>query len=190
MKKSIAFLLLLFVSASAFSQYKYEKEFRIGETEVPEKAVSFVDSLDFGTKVRWYREVGYDTISFEAKTRYDRQRYSIEFSADGTFEDVEMGISAGDIPLATYNLMSAYLQSEHGKYRIDKIQVQYSGDPGTVLAFLRKEGNPESMVIHYEMVISTKIEGSWVMMEYLFSEAGEFVRRSKMTLKRTDNIEF
>ncbi len=190
MKKSIAFLLLLFVSASAFSQYKYEKEFRIGETEVPEKAVSFVDSLDFGTKVRWYREVGYDTISFEAKTRYDRQRYSIEFSADGTFEDVEVGIGAGDIPSAAFGLMSAYLQAEHDKYKIEKAQVQYSGHPGAVLAYFEKQGNPDGVLINYELVVSTKIEGAFVMLEYLFSEPGDFIRRSQITLGRTENIIF
>ncbi|MBN2610454.1 MAG: hypothetical protein JXB00_02765 [Bacteroidales bacterium] len=190
MKKNLAFLLFSFIAVSVAAQYKYEKEFRIGEAEVPEQAVSFVDSLGFGTKVRWYREVGYDTTSFEAKTRYDRQLYSIEFSATGTFEDVEIGIGANDIPEAAFGLISAYLQAEHGKYKIEKAQMQYLGEEGAVLAYFREQTGQGGLVIHYELVISTKMEGCWVMMEYLFSGTGEFLRRSQLTLKRTDNIIF
>ena len=188
MKKNLAFLLFFLLAAHVFAQYKYEKEFRISEAEVPEPAVSFVDSLAFGTKVRWYREVGYDTTSFEAKTRYDRQRYSIEFSADGTFEDIEIGIRPERIPSAVFGVMSAYLQAEHGKYTIDKAQVQYSGEPGTVLAYFRNRETGDGVGVNYEVVISTKKEGTYVMLEYLFSADGKFVRRSQVTLKQSENI--
>ena len=83
MKTSILMLVVFFVTGSVAAQNKYEKEVRVSESEVPPNARNFVDMLNLGSKIKWYKEFGMDNISFEAKTKKDGTSYSIEFSGEG-----------------------------------------------------------------------------------------------------------
>jgi hypothetical protein len=89
----VAVLLLLFCTGSlAFSQLKYEREYRISKEEVPEEALAYIQKIGFDKKVKWYREEGLKSWSIEAKTRDNGQLYSIEFDSLGRIEDVEIKI--------------------------------------------------------------------------------------------------
>jgi hypothetical protein len=188
----IILFLLLFVSFSipGFAQTKYEKEVRIDKGEVPGKALEFVDQMNFTKKVRWYKEIGFSTNSFEAKTKHKGKRYSIEFSENGTFEDVEIEIKENEIPANTLRIIKTQLQKEYEQFSIQKIQVQFSGDPNLVLQYLRNKEPSIEILIHYEIVISARMEGSFKVFEHLYSESGDFVKKAKVKLKRTDNLEY
>ncbi|MBN3034892.1 MAG: hypothetical protein JW861_04845 [Bacteroidales bacterium] len=183
-------ILLIFLTTQGFAQYKYEKEFRIHENEVPENAILFVGSMDFGTKIKWYKETGIEKISYEAKTNYNGRRHSIEFSEDGSFEDIEIEIRPDEIPSETFTRITEYLASAHGRYSIDKAQIQYSGDPALVKEFFRNRGTAHAIESRFEIVISTRVEGNYTMLELLFSENGDHVRSSKVIIRSTDNIEY
>lgn len=188
MTKLFISLILIALTVHGRTQPKYEREIRIKEKEVPVSALSFIDSINFKKKVKWYRETGYEKTSYEAKTKSNKKRYSIEFSQDGTFEDIEIGIKRNKIPENVHSKITDFFRSEYNKYSIEKTQIQYSGNRNLVLENFRKMGGTEGIKVHYEIVISTKPEDSYVMYEYLFSETGDFVKRSQIVLKNTDNL--
>lgn len=78
-KSKNSFYLLLGVlflfSLKGYSQPKYEKELRISALAVPLSAKSFVDSFSFDKKIKWYKEIGIDQVSYEAKTRYKGENH-------------------------------------------------------------------------------------------------------------------
>ena len=190
MRNKTTFILFIILSWQGYSQYKYEKELHINVSDVPVNALAFVDSLDFNTKVRWYKEMSYDKISFEAKTRYKGEKHSIEFAENGSFEDLEIEIKANRIPAGVLSGIKEYLNSEFKKFSIQKVQIQYTGDPELILEFFWNKNNMDVIKIHFEIVISTRLDGSFVMFEYLFSQKGDFIHRTQITLKMTDNLEY
>lgn len=190
MQKFLILLSLSCLTAIGFAQPKYEKEIRINETEVPHLARSFVDSLNFNKKVKWYKEFGFDKTTFEAKSKAKGKRYSIEFSQDGHFEDVEIEIEPDEIPTDIFRKITDHLSSRHEKFTFDKVQIQYSGKRDFVLAYFRNERNPDGIDIHYEVMIATKTDGIFVLYEDLFSETGDFIRSSEVILHNSDNIEY
>ena len=105
----ILFLLILFLPGLLCSQQKYEKEYRITTEDLPTEALNYINAFPFDKKIKWYREEGLNTSSIEAKTRYKKQKYSIEFSNDGTLEDVEIKIPFKSIPAKTKSAITAEL---------------------------------------------------------------------------------
>lgn len=190
MNRLILILCLLIITVSGYSQIKYEKEERINRDEAPASATCFVDSMNITSRIKWFKEIGYDKISFEAKTKFKGKRLSIEFSEDGIFEDIEVEIRKEDIPQLVSNKISKYLLSLNTKYKIDKIQIQYSGDSNLILNYVRTEVASNKLIINYEIVIATKVDGVFVRFEYLFDKNGNFIQKSRIKLNMTDNIEF
>ena len=188
MQKTLTLLFIMVLAFPGLAQYKYEKEIRIDRTDVPAAALRLVDSMDFPSRVRWYQEIGYDRTSFEAKTRYRGRRYSIEFSLDGSFEDLEIEIAAGEVPEEAWEGIKAHLSTAYPRYLVEKIQVQYTGDPDLILAFIRDPEDAAPPVTHYELIISAREEGSFTLLEYLFTDEGGFVHRSKIVPHNIDNI--
>ena len=182
---------ILLIAFHGFSQAKYEKEFRIKEKYVPSVALNFVDSMTFDSKVKWYKEIGLNRITIEAKAKYKKERYSIEFFENGVFQDVEIEIKPYKIPYSTFSKISGFLSQRHKKYKIEKVQIQYSGDRNLVLMFLRENrNNSEGITISYEVVISTKMDGNYLMLEYLFSETGEYLLSNETISRRNDTIDY
>ncbi len=191
MKKNICVCILVFLfSSSGFSQLKYEREFRIKRNEVPSIALSFVDSLTFDSKVRWFKEEGLTSNAIEAKARFNKEKYSIQFEENGRFNDAEIEIKPSLIPPdVNFKILSVF-RNNYRRHKIEKTQINYTGNRNTVLAFLRhNRKNPDGIIIRYEIVISTRIGGEFVSMEYLFSGAGEFLRREKIIETRKSNID-
>jgi len=121
------FVLLTISLGVTHAQEKFEKEYRIKTEEVPVKALKFVTQLGFTKKVKWYREEGLTQTSIEAKSKKNREKYSIEFDELGTIEDIEKKIAWSSIPLSTRNNIRSYFDTAHQKICIQKIQIQYTG---------------------------------------------------------------
>lgn len=189
--RTIAFLLLpVLISSPVLPQAKYEKETRVRKSSVPEVSRDIVDLFNFNEKVRWYKETGFYSNSFEAKTRYNGKNHSIEFSNDGTFEDIEIEIDVEEISKETHEKITNYLSGQHYKYILEKIQIQYSGNINLVSEYFLGKGRSTGIRINYELVISGRVDGTFKMLEYLFSEEGNFLQKAEIKLNRTDNIEY
>ncbi|MFZ6052051.1 hypothetical protein [Halocola ammonii] len=187
--KSALALAFVTLTYSTFAQQKYEKEVRIEESEVPEDALELVNSMKISSKIKWYKEYGLDRTSFEAKTKFKGERLSIEFSEDGTFEDLEIQKEMNLVEAEALEEIEEFLEEELEKYSVKKIQFQYLGETDDVLEFFLQE-ETDDVELNYEIVLSTKVDGSFIMFEYLFDEEGDFIRKSKIILKMSDNIEY
>ncbi len=190
MHKFITFLFFVVLSYSGFAQTKYEKEIRIKVEDVPPAAKSYVDSLSFGNKVKWYQEFGIDKTTIEAKTIFQGMKYSIEFTNDGMLEDVEIEMNIDDLPKETQLKIIQYFKSKFLKFKVDKIQIQYSGNQKNILAYLKKQNLLEEININYEIVVTAKVDRTYKMYEYLFSQNGDFLKFAEIVQANTDNIEF
>lgn len=184
-------LLLLFFSYAAFSQTKYEKEIRVKSNEVPQLAVSFIDSLPFDQKIKWYRETGLERINYEAKTRFRDSWFSVEFLNDGALKDIEVLLDYNALPEMVLRKVDLYFLNKYQKFNADRVQKQYSGSRENLFELVKNYPEEASViVIQYEIVITAKVAGAFQTEEYLFSADGDFISSSRVVNRITDNIEY
>lgn len=190
MKPFFALLLLLF-NYAAFSQTKYEKEIRVKNNEVPQLAVSFIDSLPFDQKIKWYKEAGLELINYEAKTRFHSSWFSLEFFSDGVIKDIEVLLDYNALPEMVLRKVDLYFLNKYQKFNTDRVQKQYSGSREHLFELVKNYPDISSgLIIQYEIVITAKVAGAFQTEEYLFSAEGDFIRSSRVVGRITDNIEY
>lgn len=190
MPKIILFFLFVLSSLPLFAQQKYEREIRLDPVAVPESARTYIDAFDFDGKVKWYKEIGLDTFSIEAKTKHDGTRYSIEFNPEGKLEDVEIQTEMSDIIADTRCNIVEHFRATYERFHIDKVQVQYTGAPQAILDYLQKKGAHPDVIVNYEIVMNAKPEKSYKRYEFLFSESGVFLQKKEIVLKNLNNIQY
>jgi hypothetical protein len=185
----LAILLLIIFSPPLLAQSKLEREFKIKETAVPQSAREFISSCGFTDKIKWYREENGTIVSFEAKTRKKKNNYSIEFSETGVLEDAEVLSRLKwlnkDIILAIESALSA----EFRRYRIEKMQIQYSGADGAILNAILS-GISGDCLVRYELIVAGTSAAEHGHFEMLFSEKGVLLERTKLAKRGTENIEY
>lgn len=191
--KAIFVLVFLgvFCSFQVQSQRKYEREMRIHKSEVPPAALQYISGIQLNTRMKWFKEIGLNEITYEAKTIYHRERFSIEFTNKGELIDVEIEIKEKDIPQPAHNKMLQYLDSLYVNFHVDKIQIQFSGNKH-ILASCIKQWRMLCRCVHrqYELVVNTQVDGNFQLFNYIFSDTGEFVESAHIVFKRIDTLEF
>ncbi len=188
-KQYVVLVLAIMISTSALGQEKLEREFRIKEKDVPQKALDFINALSFSKKIKWYKEIGLTSTTVEAKTKSNRKKYSIEFDSLGQIEDIEINIKWKELPTDTQNKITAYLSTAHQKHKIRKIQIQYTGDEALLIDAVKKTPS-DAVVINYEIVLKAKTNNEYKLLEYLFSNEGIMRSKATIILNNSDNLEF
>lgn len=191
--RSIALIILLYLftlSSNCFGQTKYEREVRIKAALVPSNAIQFIKDLSHHGKVKWYKEYGLQSTSYEGKFRSHARRYSVEFSDEGTFEDVEIKVKWASVPEEVKTRMIQYKESVYVKFSIQKVQRQYVGDQQAVIDLLNHKEPHSTVTVNYEVVVAAKKDRSYMMYELLFSSEGELIRESRVVSSNTDNLEY
>jgi signal recognition particle GTPase len=183
-------LLLLFFGSELQGQEKYERESRVRRSEVPAAALAFVDSLDYTPRVRWYLEEGLSSNSFEAKFKKNQTRYSLEFSEEGRIEDIEKEIHRKDLNPQTRQAISEYLQNDCRRFRLTKIQRQYTGSDQALFAWLQQGSRAGTLVIRYEIVVRCRSQEGVHLYEYLFDDKGRFLSRSRIVFSKSSHLEY
>ncbi len=175
-------LSLLVFGTAAYGQNKYEREHRIKKSQFPKNALQYIqEKLIDARKVRFYKEIDSAKVSYEAKFKKDRLRYSIEFSETGVLEDVELLIKPVDIPEEAYANITNYLGTYFTKYRIRKMQQQYPMLDGDTEKTLRNAfQNLLIPSVKYELIVAGKKDKEFLQYEVLFDADGTFenLRRS------------
>ncbi len=171
-------------------QIKYEREERVRVNIVPGPAGDFVEGCGFTERIKWYYEYSQNGNSYEAKVKQDGIKYSIEFDDQGKLEDVEFVIDWDDIPTGTKNQIEQYLDSTFQRYRLKKIQQQWTGTPAELQKLIRKESANSGYSTQYEIVMRGKTDGDTHWYEILFSAEGSLLRRSVFVPRNTDNLDF
>ncbi len=187
---------LLFIAVFIFSvffasaQNKYEREYRIKKSQFPEKALAYIqEKLDDARRIRFYKETDSTKISYEAKFKKDRLKYSIEFTEDGTLEDIEIIIKPIDIPNDTFDKMNAYLKENFVKYRIRRLQQQYPVGENDVETTIKNAfQNLMLPYMKYEIIVSGKKDKAYEQFEILFSADGNFEKIRKSLPPNYDHV--
>jgi hypothetical protein len=182
-------LALLGSVSNAAAQTKYEREYRLRNTEaLPAPAVAFLDTA--ADRIRWYYEENLLGNSIEAKFRLNGRRYSVEFDTLGHLQDIEVETELSDLLAITRETIHAYLQDTYQKYRIRKVQVQYSGRISSLAVFRQFTDPSDAYRTRYELVVKGRNATGWQLYELTFDQTGEHLQTDQIILRNTDNLEY
>ena len=189
--KNILLLLLgLLFPTLLLAQTKYEKEYRIESDEVPEKAYQFIHSADADFSEKWYFEENLEGNSIEAKFKYNREKYSVEFDTTGNLLDIEVESPFKDLPENLQASIQNSLQHRYSKFTIRKMQVQYSGKIDSFADFIATSDKAKQYTIYYELVVKGRKNREWNLYEMTYNNRGELEKTEQIILRNTDNLEF
>ncbi|GGG45025.1 hypothetical protein GCM10011414_13220 [Croceivirga lutea] len=186
----LVWVLLCTFALPASAQLKYEKESRLAVEEVPEQARNFIKAITTSKKVKWYLEEGLDRSSIEAKFEYKDHNYSIEFDSIGTLEDVEVQLKWSEIAPTTREGITQYLANECKKHKVRRIQVQYTGEPSTLLQKIVMGTTTFKYTTRFELVVKCRTSENVALFEYLFNDQGQKLSASKIVFKNSSHLEY
>ena len=186
----ILLVLFLLIGVAASAQNKYEREYRIKKSQFPANALGYIEAkLQEARHVRFYKETDSAKVSYEAKFKKDRLKYSVEFSEKGILEDIEILIKPVDIPNDTFQRINQYLQDRFVKYRIQKIQQQYPvGNKNVETTVKNAFQNLMLPDIKYEIIVSGKKTKGYAQFEIVFDAAGNFEKIRKSLPPNYDHV--
>ncbi len=194
MKFSDCFLIILIFTIlplGVSAQTKFEREYRIKEKDVPERALQFINHAVEGGKVKWYAEESQDGKSIEAKVKYQKQKFSMEFDTLGNLQDVEKTIKFQDLDQNTSESISGSLTTKFGDYKILKIQIQWTSDnPATMIDLIKKGSSVNPFFEKFEIVLETREDKTYKAFEVLISQHGAIEKTLELDLRSMNNMEF
>lgn len=185
-----ACVLLCTFALPASAQLKYEKESRLAVEEVPEQARNFINAITTSNKIKWYLEEGLDRSSIEAKFEYKDHKYSVEFDSIGTLEDVEVQLKWSEIESTAREGISQFLANECVKHKVRRIQVQYTGEPSTLLQKIVSGSTKLNYTTRFELVVKCRSTEAIALFEYLFNDQGQKLSASKIVFKNSSHLEY
>ncbi len=185
--KSMLFI-IVFLSGMAHgvAQQKFEREYRLDAAEVPQKAKEFIKNCDFKKRIKWYAEESQDGKTYEAKTIKNNHKLSIEFDLNGTVLDVEKTVVLDEIVLETRNQIKAVLTERFGKYKLKKIQVQYTGEASELINYIKNKKTTFKANL-FEIVLKSKTERAFY--EVLVNRQGKILKELSFAPRNFDNLE-
>lgn len=177
-------------SWKAYSQQKFEKESGISRKDLPAFAVHFESIFVHDQKIRWYLEEGFNGSTIEAKYTRNKEKYSVEFDSLGTIQDVEILVKWSDLSTETQGNIEAQFLKDSDKYKLSKIQVQYTGEQIMLQNSALSGECSENCLIRYEVVVRIKKEGVGNSYEYLFDKNGKLIQKMEIVNQSSSNLEY
>ncbi|MCH2450507.1 MAG: hypothetical protein MK198_10215 [Gracilimonas sp.] len=166
---------------------KSEVEISIKEAEIPAPALNILNQFwNDKKKVDFYREFDGNSVSYEAKFMPDNHLLSIEFNERGLIKDIEQLIEFDEIPENTGNIIRSYLNDQYTKFKVTRIQRQYSGGDELTKSFLEEDLVP--LTIRYELEVEAQNKEELGIFEFLFNKNGQFLWKCKIMRRSLDNI--
>ncbi|WP_139162705.1 hypothetical protein [Algoriphagus faecimaris] len=179
------------IIVQAHAQVKIEREIRVNQRDVPEEAVIWLeDAFETIKKPKWYKEFFETGFSYEAKFYLKKRFYSVEFDSLGMIEDVEIEMDESELSEHVNKNLQAYFKGNYQSFKIEKIQIQYTGDPDDLEDFF-DESEKEGITTRYEIEYRAKPnDGSEEIWEGTFDQEGRFISKRKIEIRITDNLIF
>lgn len=188
---SVFFLLCFMTSFQLLSQEKFEKEYRVKPTEVPKKAFELIEKWNFKKKLKWYAEESNDGKTFEAKVRFKKHKFSIEFSEKGHILDVEKTIRFSELSSKSREQIQQLLAKKFKKHRIKKVQIQFLGTKESLYdAVFDKNPTAKNVIVNYELVVKGKKEKENFLYEILLDAKLRIIKELKFSASNSVNLEF
>ncbi|MDO6439339.1 hypothetical protein Q4534_18085 [Cyclobacterium sp. 1_MG-2023] len=185
----VVWLVCLF-SLVANGQVKIEKESKVMSSDVPSNAVAWVEEVfDQKKRMNWYFETSGESQSYEAKFYQKRKKYSVEFSKDGTLEDIEVLIHWRRLPIEVKQNISKYFSEHFLKTKIRKIQIQYTGRDENLKNWIVSKKSNE-IIVKYEVEFYGKTSSTKKLWEGLFDKEGELLMKREIILEPSNNLFF
>lgn len=184
------------MSLGSYAQKKYEREYRINASEVPQQALDFIAAFNIDKRIKWYQEQGLDVTSVEAKFKLKGEKYSIEFSDDGALEDIEQNVSFNSLEETIQEKIKSYLKEHYDAFNIEKVQRQYTGDPDVLIAWRQTADFPTLDTEHknitqiYELIVRTRTESKVLLFEFQFDKNGQKIEKKEIITRDTDILRF
>lgn len=171
------FCCLLFTTF-LISQTKNEREERIKFNSFPKAAQIIVKQLpEDCKKLKFFKETDNERESFEAKFKYKKRRYSLEFSKTGQPEDIEVTTKFKSIKKKTKAAIRAYFDNEFLKTKIFKTQRQYVllnlENPSKVIETILDKTT--HIAPNYEIIAEVKTKSDHTIREFTFNNLGELL---------------
>ncbi|HEA28803.1 MAG TPA: hypothetical protein ENH91_02205 [Leeuwenhoekiella sp.] len=186
-RKVFLSVLVLFMPISVFSQsVKNEVEKRITKEEMPAEALRRLEQMPIKLeKARLYLEQDNEHRSVEAKVAHKGKKYSIEFEKTGNLHDIEVVITLDEIPKYIAKTIKNYLKNTYERYKIEKIQQQFS--PSNTQDAFGERKNPDK----YELIVATKNkENKLEKKEIRFDPNGNLLETRKIIRRSYDFLLF
>jgi hypothetical protein len=184
----------VFVLYGSFSlaaqEQKYEEEHRLSSTAVPTLALEFVGQFTARKKTRWLEEKRKNGSSIEAKFRYRRQKYSVEFDTLGNLEDVEIQILFKSLENTLQEQIKSSLAKIFRCHKIQKIQIQYRTNEDGIVGRFDNDEMLWEVEENYELVVRGKEQNYLKLYEVTFSKTGTLLKRVEIISKNSDNLEY
>ncbi len=188
-----SFFLILFIQCGfatfIFAQEKFENEKRIEASKVPPSALTFISEIDFENKIKWYEENSQDGTSYEAKSKWNSYKYSIEFDENGQCLDAEKTIKWKRLNADLRKSILASLSNTFSKIKVSKFQLQLN-----CKQFMEEEIKGVELIqsenVFYELVIKAIKESNRKFYEVLMNQKGEMIKTLEIIDRPMDNIEF
>ncbi|MBK7873616.1 MAG: hypothetical protein IPJ74_24595 [Saprospiraceae bacterium] len=182
---SLAFITL---PLAILAQQKFEREDRIKDASVPAQALAFIDSTKVDSRIKWYQEESHLGITIEAKFKYKKSRYSIEFDSTGIIQDIEIEIKT--LPKAVLERMNKELDSVFNKYKFQKIQLHYNGSEAVLAGVFEQEDMSNRLNTYYEIIIKGWELKTPKLYEITFDDEGHLIKKIHIIQRNSDNLEY
>ncbi|SHJ21049.1 hypothetical protein SAMN04488096_11111 [Mesonia phycicola] len=187
--KKLYFLMFFLFSLSTIAQSKKkEKEEHIRRSEMPENAIFLLESFKEKPfkRMSYFFETDGFKKSYEAKFKFNKKSYSIEFTKEGKLEDVEVIIKQNKVEKAVLNKIKTYLNTSFDAFKIEKIQQQYSNN-GNEEEVIKKSLQQNTSPDYYEIVAQTRLNKKYQKFEFLFDAFGNLKVKREVA---TDNYDY
>ena len=188
--KLAIFLLTIILPLHLLSQVKVECEFRIAPDAAPALAAQWINSTFTGAKrgFKWFYEISGEEKSYEAKFRWQGNRYSVKFDTAGVLQDVEFEIKLLEIPNAVRKNIKRNLSNTFISHNVLRVQRQLIGSPDAIYSFIAEDS--KGITINYEMEIRARKDTRNELWEVLFNSEGEILEIQLTTLHPPTNLDF
>jgi len=184
----VKLLLLLLISIPGLAQKKYEREYSLKTSAVPQQALAFVTGSFKNTKVHWYGEESLNGTTIEAKLKKSGIMYSVEFSADGKIQDIEILTRFDRLSPALQTAIKKRLAEEFKTFKVIKTQTQWTGSKEDLQQAINNEQLPAAIKVHYEMVVKGQKTGLSTYFEVLANDEGVVTSVREIIQRNSDNL--
>lgn len=172
-------ILFALVSAFSFSQSKDEQEQRIDLEQFPKEAQLLLKDLpNDSKKLKFYRETDSLKVSYEAKFKYKKRFFSVEFDNTGKLEDIEVIIKNKKLDKTLLEALTNFYNTNYKSFKFIKIQQQYvpKYNPTNALILELLNGNSSSYKTNYEIIAEVKSNSKREIREFTFDDKGQLIR--------------
>lgn len=190
----VLFSAFFFLSSFAVAQVKYEKEERIPVDDLPPVVQALLPQLQTNAKrMRYYCEFDGDKDSYEVKFKKHSTHFSIEFSQEGSLEDIEMLIKKANLPSS----VMTSLNDTFPRCKLTRIQKQFvhpkGADPANTLRIVLSKNHDtlnHKLIdeANYEIEAQCFIENRFQKMELLFNADGKLLSTRTIIAEADDHI--